>query len=159
VQIRSATYEDGKALRALDLATWSSLSSPAPAPSEDGDFFERDLEPRDVLVAVVDTQIAGYVQLGSRSRLESNEHVLEINGLTVDPSHRGRGLGARLVEAAAEEAKSRGARRLTLRVLAPNEHARRIYEACGFQTEGVLRQEFFLDGRYVDDVLMARDLT
>ena len=25
--------------------------------------------------------------------------------------------------------------------------------------EGVLRGEFFLDGGYVDDVLMARDLT
>ena len=33
--------------------------------------------------------------------------------------------------------------------------ARRLYESCGFTAEGVLREEFFLGGRYVDDVLMA----
>ena len=30
---------------------------------------------------------------------------------------------------------------------------------CGFEVEGVLRGEFLLGGRYVDDVLMALDLT
>ena len=56
------------------------------------------------------------------------------------------------------EAASRGARRLTLRVLGPNAVARGLYEACGFTVEGVLREEFLLDGRYVDDVLMALEL-
>ena len=60
--------------------------------------------------------------------------------------------------AAVREAGSRGARRLTLRVLAPNTAARGLYEACGFTVEGVLREEFLLEGRYVDDVLMALDL-
>ena len=52
-------------------------------------------------------------------------------------------------------ARSRGARKLSLRVLGGNVAARRLYEACGFTVEGVLREEFFLGGRYVDDVLMA----
>jgi hypothetical protein len=30
--------------------------------------------------------------------------------------------------------------------------------ACGFAVEGVLRGEFRLDGRYLDDILMARAL-
>ena len=47
----------------------------------------------------------------------------------------------------------------TLRVLGPNATARALYERAGFVVEGVLREEFHLDGRYVDDVLMARDLT
>jgi hypothetical protein len=34
----------------------------------------------------------------------------------------------------------------------------RLYESCGFRVEGVLREEFRIEGRYVDDVLMALDL-
>jgi len=40
-------------------------------------------------------------------------------------------------------------------VLAPDASARRLYESCGFVVEGVLRDEFVLDGRPVDDLLMA----
>ena len=46
-----------------------------------------------------------------------------------------------------------------VRVLAHNEAAVRLYEQAGFVVEGVLRGEFFLDGQYVDDTLMALDLT
>ncbi len=34
-----------------------------------------------------------------------------------------------------------------------------LYESCGFVREGVLRWEFRRDGFYVDDILMALDLT
>jgi ribosomal protein S18 acetylase RimI-like enzyme len=82
-----------------------------------------------------------------------------VRGLAVDPDRRGEGIGRALVEDAVAEARARGARRLTLRVLAPNAPARAVYAAAGFVVEGVLRAEFHLDGRDVDDVLMARDLT
>lgn len=47
---------------------------------------------------------------------------------------------------------------VSLRVLAPNARARRLYEGCGFEVEGVLRHEFLLRGEYVDDLVMARHL-
>ena len=56
------------------------------------------------------------------------------------------------------EAARRGARKVTLRVLGTNAVARRLYARCGFVEEGVLRDEFVLDGRFVDDVFMARFL-
>ena len=43
-------------------------------------------------------------------------------------------------------------------MLGIDDRARRLYESCGFQIEGVLRDEFYLGGQYVDDVLMARFL-
>ena len=67
-------------------------------------------------------------------------------------------MGRALLDAAVEEARRRGARRLTLRVLGANVAARRLYERSGFLVEGVLRGEFHLDGQDVDDVLMARAL-
>ena len=92
-------------------------------------------------------------------RLESSHHVLEIKGLTVDPGHRRRGVGKALLHAAIEQARAAGARRLMLRVLAHNTSARDLYAACGFEVEGVHRELFLLDGRYVDDIWMARSVT
>lgn len=60
--------------------------------------------------------------------------------------------------AAIEEACRRGGRKLTLRVLAPNAPARHLYESIGFRVEGVLHDEFLLNGVYISDVMMARDL-
>jgi RimJ/RimL family protein N-acetyltransferase len=34
----------------------------------------------------------------------------------------------------------------------------RLYERYGFQREGTLRDEFWIGGRFVDDVLMAKRL-
>jgi ribosomal protein S18 acetylase RimI-like enzyme len=90
--------------------------------------------------------------------LAAHEHVLEVSGLAVHPKHQRARIGRRLLERAVQEAHDRGARKLALRVLSPNTAARRLYEATGFIVEGILRDEFLLDGRYVDDILMARYL-
>jgi ribosomal protein S18 acetylase RimI-like enzyme len=112
----------------------------------------------DVLVFDDGGTVAGYVALGAPTALESNRHVVSIRGLAVAPSHQRRGVARALLTAAEAAARERGARRLTLRVLATNTAARALYEAYGFVVEGVQREEFLLDGRYVDDVLMALDL-
>lgn len=85
----------------------------------------------------------------------THAHVREIGGLAVDPAQQGAGVGRRLVEEAVRECSRLWARKVTLRVLGHNIGARRLYERCGFVPEGVLRGEFLLEGRYVDDVLMA----
>jgi RimJ/RimL family protein N-acetyltransferase len=63
-----------------------------------------------------------------------------------------------LLHAAIAEARRAGACRITLRVLGHNAAARDLYADCGFEIEGVLRGFFRLDGRSVDDVLMALPL-
>jgi ribosomal protein S18 acetylase RimI-like enzyme len=153
--IRPAELVDDEPLAEVDRLTWSRSTSPGPRPPEGRPFFIRGLEPGNVLVAEVGGTVVGYVALGAPTRLASNSHVQEVHGLAVHPAHQGCGVGRQLLQAAADEARSRGARRLTLRVLASNDLARRVYQACGFAEEGILREEFLLDGRYVDDVLMA----
>ena len=156
--VRPARAADDAALRSVDTATWSWTVSPAPAKPHDEPFFGPATRPEDVLVAVVGDAVAGYVVLGPALPLESSRHVLEVKGLAVDPAHQGHGIGRLLVDAAVDAASARGARKLTLRVLSPNATARAIYESCGFEVEGILRETFLLEGRYVDDVLMARRL-
>src|SRR5262249_14534253 len=122
-------------------------------------FFHERVEIRDVLVALADGDVAGYVRLGRATPLAASDHVVMILGLAVDPARQRQGVGRALMDAAATEARARGARRLRLRVLAHNEAARQLYDRSGYVVEGVLRGEFCLDGKYVDDMLMALDLT
>jgi ribosomal protein S18 acetylase RimI-like enzyme len=155
VTIRIAEPGDDEPLARIDEVTWSSKVTPAPRREPGTVFFRARTQPEDVLVAVVDGAVAGYVSLHQSIPLPSHAHVLEITGLAVDPRFRRHGIGRRLVVEAQREAARRGARRLNLRVLAPNAPARRLYESSGFEVEGVLRGEFVLDGEATDDVLMA----
>ncbi|KDN20810.1 GNAT family N-acetyltransferase [Amycolatopsis rifamycinica] len=158
ITIRTARGADEPVLAEIDRHTWTSVVSPAPAPPSGTPFFGDGTRPDDVLVAEHDGVVAGYVRLGEGFGIPAHRHVLVIDGLAVDPDRQRLGIAQRLVEAAVAEARHRGARKLTLRVLGPNTGARRVYERCGFVVEGVLRGEFRIDGHGVDDVLMARPL-
>jgi ribosomal protein S18 acetylase RimI-like enzyme len=159
VTVRAARPEDDRALLAIDRATWSTQSSPAPAPST-GPFFNERTWPENVVVAEVEGQPVGWGKIEHPTELPASGHVWQVTGLAVDPLFEGRGIGRALMEALIELGRKRGGRRMTLRVFAPNERARRLYERLGFQVEGVLRGEFMVGrGEYVDDVLMALDLT
>jgi ribosomal protein S18 acetylase RimI-like enzyme len=153
--IRVSTADDEAALAALAKSTWSPDTSPAPPPDPDRQFFNPRTKPEDVLVADDGGTVVGYVILYQPLPVPSHSHALEINGLGVDPARKGHGIGRRLVQAAQEEAQRRGARKVSLRVLSPNVSARRLYDSLGFVVEGVLVGEFCLDGRFVDDTLMA----
>lgn len=153
--IRQARLEDEDELLALDRATWSPLSSPSPAPPE-GPFFNERTRPEDVWVAVRTSHVLGYAKMQHPTPLPASAHVWHCNGLAVDPAARTRGVGRALMEAVIAEARARGGRRFTLRVFAPNEPARRLYERLGFEIEGTLRGEFKVgDDEYVDDLFMA----
>jgi ribosomal protein S18 acetylase RimI-like enzyme len=112
-----------------------------------------------VLVAADGEEVVGYLILGPWLALESAAHVAELRGLAVAPEHQGEGIGGGLIEAAIERARAEGVRRLVLRVLSTNPAARRLYERHGFEVEGAYREAFLLEGAYVDDQLMALDLS
>ncbi|OYP18017.1 GNAT family N-acetyltransferase [Streptomyces sp. FBKL.4005] len=157
--IRIAQAADERELAVLDRATWSTLHAVTPRPEPPYQpFFDERHPPREFLVAEADGRILGYIRLTHPTPLASNAHVLAVQGFAVADEARGRGIGRALVRAAVAEARRRGARRLTLRVLAHNTPARSLYEAEGFAVEGVLPGEFLIDGRYVDDVCMGRSL-
>ncbi|MFD8519593.1 GNAT family N-acetyltransferase [Streptomyces capillispiralis] len=157
--IRIARPDDEGELARLDHETWSPLHAVTPPPQPPYDsFFSAHAGPGDHRVAEHEGRLVGYVRLGFPTELASNAHVRQIRGLAVAPEARGLGVGRALVRAAIEEARERGARRITLRVLGHNTTARTLYESEGFVVEGVQPEEFFLDGAYVDDVLMGRSL-
>lgn len=160
-RVRPARTADDAALAEIEAAAWSTESgfpSVIHAARPGVLFFTADNPPEVHLVAEVDAGIAGYIRLKPPTHLPENGHVMHVHGLAVHPSARRRGVAAALLDAAADQAGERGARKLTLRVLGSNEPAIRLYEKLGFVREGTLVEEFLIEGCYVDDVLMARYL-
>lgn len=159
--IRPALRADEAALGELDRDTWSPLHAVQPRPKPPyGSFFDANHPPEHFLVAAdADGTVIGYIRLVPPTPLACNQHVRQIQGLAVADGARGRGIGRALLRAAFDEARRQGAVRITLRVLGHNKPARALYESEGFAVEGVLPGEFYLEGQYVDDVMMGRSLT
>jgi ribosomal protein S18 acetylase RimI-like enzyme len=78
-------------------------------------------------------------------------------GMYVRPAARGAGVGRRLVEAVMDYARPR-VELIQLSVIAENRAARRLYARLGFAEYGVEKHAAKYQGRYHDDVLMAKML-
>lgn len=156
VQIRPARLTDDGALAALDRECWSALADVVPARAPGTPFFDSGQSPEDVIVATVDGRVAGWAKLGSPTPLPSNAHVQQLQGLAVHPDVRRQGVAKALLSAVLDLARSRNARKMCLRVLSTNPSAQDLYRSVGFTVEGMLVDEFLLNGQYVDDLLMAR---
>jgi len=83
----------------------------------------------------------------------------EILTLAVAPAARRQGIGRSLVEAAAQEARRRGARDFFLEVAEDNPAALALYESADFQAVG-LRRAYYArpDARPADALVLRRPL-
>ncbi|MCU1409761.1 MAG: hypothetical protein JWR04_468 [Rhodoglobus sp.] len=81
--------------------------------------------------ATVDGAAVGHIELVS-----TGEARARIARVLVDPERQGQGLGEQLLRAVLGEARERGIRRLTLRVVPTNARAIALYEKLGFVLTG-----------------------
>jgi len=109
-----------------------------------------------VLVAVDEGQIVGRLSL-ARDPHPASAHVADL-GMMVAASHRRRGIGRMLLDAAVAWARRSGVSKLELHVFPWNEPAIRLYERFGFEREGLRRGHYLRDGVVVDALLMAYHL-
>lgn len=160
MQVRTARVDDAAGLAELDATAWSAESGfPSITQQAAGPFFTSDNPPADHLVCEIDGTVVGYLRLKPPTTLPENAHVVGVFGLAVAPAARRLGAASALLAAAEQRARAAGASKLSLRVLGTNQPAIRLYKRLGFEREGVLRDEFLIDGRYVDDVLMTKHLS
>jgi ribosomal protein S18 acetylase RimI-like enzyme len=78
-------------------------------------------------------------------------------GMYVRPDSRRAGVGRRLVEAIIEVARAR-VEIIQLAVVSDNHQARNLYASLGFVEYGLEKKSLKQDGRYYDEVLMAKEL-
>jgi len=106
-------------------------------------------------------RVSGQIQAVGGWRAEPEGalgHVVELTKIMVHPDARGLGLGRLVVDALIDGADNFGAELLTLGVRGNNYGARALYEACGFETWGVLPNAAAVGDDRFDVVRMCRQL-
>jgi len=109
--------------------------------------------PAALIIAPPEPEAVGLVVLRAE-RLEARG--AELSLLIGDAERWGQGLGTDAVHTVIDASFGGwNLQRVWLRSEAWNVRAHRLYERCGFRTEGTLRQAAFLDGRYEDVLLFG----
>jgi len=104
------------------------------------------------LVARIGSDVVGY---GGMHVIFEDAHVTNI---AVHPSHRGKGIGERIMEELMARARRRKAKRITLEVRVSNHSAQCLYAKLGFVTSpGAIRKGYYSDTGE-DAIVMWRDL-
>jgi GNAT superfamily N-acetyltransferase len=137
VAIRRLTASDWQLfreirLRALREAPHAFGSTAAEAEHLGEDEWRRRLRTRAAFVAMQSGLAVGLVA----GIVADSTEAAELVSMWVDPSWRGRGIGAQLVEAVAGWAIDGGFKRLRLWVAAGNDTAERLYSRLGFVRTG-----------------------
>lgn len=110
-----------------------------------------------VFVAEAPEGVVGRLSVG-RDPHPASHHVADL-GLMVAASHRRRGVGRALLEAAVEWARAQGVSKLELHVFPHNEGAIALYDGFGFEREGYRKRHYRRPDGYVDAILMAYEVT
>ena len=98
-------------------------------------------------------RLLGYIQLID---VDAIHRVAELTIRLGLESERGRGVGTEAMRLVLDHAwRDLNLNRVWLRVFSDNARAIRAYEKVGFLKEGVLRQGAYINGRFVDVVVMG----
>lgn len=110
------------------------------------------------LVAEVDGRVLGYAYAGPYRPRPAYRFTVE-NSVYVAPDAKGRGLGRRLLDELIAAVAALGYRQM-IAVIGDSANAASIalHAAAGFDRAGLLRSVGWKHGRWLDSVLMQRDL-
>jgi RimJ/RimL family protein N-acetyltransferase len=139
-----------------ELVLLSSAYKPVSA-AEHRRWFDEIRERRDAYIFAIRTQDdsrpIGTCQLHNVSRTHRSA---ELQIRIGDSGARGRGFGTEAVRLLVQFGfRELELHRIYLHVFATNTTAQRTYEKVGFVREGLLRDAAFVDGKYVDTVIMS----
>jgi ribosomal protein S18 acetylase RimI-like enzyme len=150
VEIRDAAQSDSRAIAAIAVESAEAhvIMAPRFYRVPDMDDATRRAEAqladpqRTTLVAVSDGFVVGFVQITPLPAPELGSMVRDRLGadvsIAVSATHRGRGIGRALMEAAEDRAARDGTELLTLNALTANEPAIGLYRSLGYEASGVL---------------------
>ncbi|HMK94588.1 MAG TPA: GNAT family protein [Candidatus Limnocylindrales bacterium] len=121
--------------------------------------WTNNIDFNDVLtvVAVVEeidvTRIVGLASL-KFNPLEVFKHKAEL-AITVHDDYQNLGVGTALINRLVDLARKKNLKKIFLTVNTENARAIHVYQKTGFEIEGILRKDICLNGKYLDEYLMA----
>jgi len=162
IEIRRLRAADGAAYREIRLEALS-LSPEAFGSSFETEsvhpvgWFAQRLEGGAVILgAFHGSELVGIVGF-VRGDGPKRRHKGALVGMYVQQAARRAGAGRLLVDAALDLA-AQSVELVQLIVVKGNEPAMRLYQSAGFVEYGLEKHALKIDGRYYDDILMAKDL-
>lgn len=156
VVIRPSHWSDYPDLVAIENQIWNETNTPNVTTYPSTEAYQQHHPVGTHLVAVNEelNKVVGFVGFHPPTPLAAHQRTWMID-IGVDPTAQSTGVGSQLLEAVKQKAKEQQIHKLGLRVLATNQSAIRFYQKNGFVIEGTLKEEFWLNGQFVDDILMG----
>ena len=100
-------------------------------------------------------KVVGIQDVAPLSESSVFKHVGDISTFVALGSHR-QGIGARLCQATFQAAQAKGFLKISATVRADNPPAIAFYQGQGFQIIGTAHQHAFIQGKYIDEILLER---
>jgi RimJ/RimL family protein N-acetyltransferase len=107
------------------------------------------------LVAEVDGRVVANSEITKRGGY--SKHVGGL-GIGIEKGYRDIGTGTEMLKTLLSEAKKMGLKIVFLNVFSTNKRAIHVYEKVGFKQTGRRPKFFFKNGKYIDDVIMAKEI-
>lgn len=107
-----------------------------------------------ILLTIIDEQIAGIASINSNQKVRT-KHVGTL-GIVVAEQYCGLGLGGEMVDYLIEWAKLNGiTKKISLLTREDNTRAIELYKKVGFETEGILKKDNYINGVYYNTLMMS----
>lgn len=107
-----------------------------------------------MILATIDDKIIAIGTISSNQK-KKGKHVGEL-GIVIKEEYCNVGLGKIMMDELINWCKSNGiTTRISLSVRKDNPRAIELYKKCGFEIEGIQKNETYIDGEYFDIVLMG----
>ena len=162
VEVRPAVVEDADAIvnilnPIIDAGVYTAFDTPLTADAERR--YISTLPARGIFhVAVTGGRLVGFQSMEPfATYTRAHDHV-GVLGTYVDPACRRQGVGGALFEATFEAARRKHYGKLFTYILAHNDAALRAYTKHGFSVVGTARRHARIGNRYVDAIVVERQL-
>ena len=159
IRIREACSEDAEALAVIYnqgiLDRIATLETEERTPEERRAWLAARGPRHPVLVVEAEGRVVSFGSLNVFNPRQAYDHVADFS-IYVERAWRGKGVGSRLLRALVDRARSIGFHKMVLSAFPFNPGGMALYEKFGFRVVGIYKEQGFLDGRWVDTIIMEK---
>ncbi|WP_270232848.1 GNAT family N-acetyltransferase [Lactococcus garvieae] len=153
MKIRPIEPHDFAYVAKIKNQNWTLKSTPFIINSSAEKIMKKVLQGTRYLLAEEEGVLLGVLDYGP-NKSEFGSHVITFGVMTVKEA-RGKGVATQLIQHLIHEARAEKYEKITINVMSSNPTAVALYERLGFELEGRLKKEYFIDDLYVDSLIYA----